>query len=115
MKLIIEFPLYIVSSYNGISNLDETLDDNISYLIGKYCYDHNIGFRILELTIADPEPKVHDGLIRYQVELEINPDEFKTAWVLDELKTNGFEKGLTIKREDRTVLYSDEFSADIAW
>ena len=105
--------MYVVCSYNGAEELDVTLDDNISYLIGKYCYDNGIAFKILDLCFVDPEPNVHDELVRYQVELGINSNEFNTDWMLKELEIENFEKGLTIRSENGEILYADEYSADI--
>ncbi len=113
MKLIVEFPMYVVCSYHGADELDVTLDDNISYLIGKYCYDNGIAFKILDLCFVAPEPNVHDELLRYHVELGVNSDEFKTDWMLKELEIENFEKGLTIRSENGEILYADEYSADI--
>ncbi|MBL0020447.1 MAG: hypothetical protein IPP17_29425 [Bacteroidetes bacterium] len=113
MKLIVEFPMYVVCSYHGADELDVTLDDNISYLIGKYCYDNGIAFKILDLCFVDPEPNVHDELLRYQVELGVNSDEFNPNWMLKELEIENFEKGLTIRSENGAILYADEYSADI--
>lgn len=113
MKLIVEFPMYVVCSYHGADELDVTLDDNISYLIGKHCYDNGIPFKILDLCFVEPEPNVHDELIRYQVELGVNSDEFNPNWMLKELEIENFEKGRTIRSEKGEILYADPFSADI--
>jgi len=113
MKLIIEFPMNIVCSYNGASNLDETLDGNISYLIGKHCYDNKIYFKILNLVFVKPKPNVNDELIRYQVEIGLNPIDFNIDWIINELEIENFEKGLTIKSENNEILYADKYTADI--
>lgn len=113
MKLIIEFPIIVLNAYNGASNLDETLDDNITYLIGKNCYDNQIEFKIVNFDFVPPVPNVNDELFRYQVELRVNEKDFKPDWMLKDLETEGFEKGLTIKSENGTILYADEYTADI--
>lgn len=113
MKLLIEFPLHIVKTYHGPGNLDETLDEHISYLIGKYCYDHQLTFRIHEIEFVDAQPKVHDELVRYWVELGVNPDQFDTRWISGELISAGYEKGLTIKTENGSTLHGDAYSPDI--
>ena len=78
MKLIIEFPLLILSTYNGVSNLDITLDDNITYLLGKHCYTNEIKFEILNLDWVKPQPNINDELIRYEVEFGVIEHEFKS-------------------------------------
>ena len=103
----------VVCSYNGASNLDETLDDNISYLIGRYCYNNEIDFKILSLEFVEPEPNVNDELIRYKIEIGTNPIDFKTDWISKELEIENFEKGLTIKSDNDEILYADEHTADI--
>lgn len=40
--------------------------------------------------------------------------EFKIEWIINSLEDNGFEKGLTIKK-NRDILYADEFTADIKY
>ena len=115
MKLTIEFPMHIVSAYHGKDNLDETMDENISYLIGKYCYDHQIDFKILSLDFIDAQPNVNDELVRYIVAIDTTSAPFKNEWILDELTKNGYEKGLTIKSEDGQILYADEYTADIQY
>ena len=105
----------ILCSYNGKSNLDETLDDNISYLIGKYFYDNKIGFKILDLDFIKPEPNINDELVRYQIEMDVNPTEFKIDWIRKELEIANFDKGLTIKSENHKILFADENTADIIY
>ena len=113
MKLLIEFPLNVVTNYHGPSNLDETLDENISYLIGKYFYANKIDFKILELEFISPKPNTNDEMIQYLVELGINEKEFEYKWILNELKNAGFEKGLTIKSTENNIIYADQYTADI--
>ncbi len=103
----------IVCSYKGENSLDETLDDKISYLLGKYCYENKIDFKILNLDFVNPEPSVNDELVRYQIELGASSKDFNTDWILSELEMESFEKGLTIKSEHEEILYADEFTADI--
>lgn len=113
MKLLIEFPVNIVTNYHGSSNLDETLDENISYLIGKYFYENQIDFKILELEFITPKPNTNDEMIQYIIELGINEKEFEYEWILNELKNAGFEKGLTIKSSENGIIYADQYTADI--
>ncbi len=105
----------IVCSYRGTSELDETLDDNISYLIGKHCYENEIDFKILNLDFVKPEPNVNDELVRYQIEIGLNPIDFKTEWILKELENENYENGLTIKSDNSEILYVDEYTADIQY
>ena len=113
MILFVEFPMDIVCSYNGTDNLDVTLDDNISYLIGKHFYDSGIKFNILDLNFISPKPNYHDELIRYKIEIELNGNNFDFNWILKKLKSNNFDKGLTIKSDKEEILYADQYSADI--
>ena len=105
----------IVCSYKGASNLDETLDDNISYLIGKYCYDNKIDLKILNLDFVKSVPNINDELIRSQIEIGINADDFNSNWILKELEVERFDKGLTIKSEKDEILYVDEYTADFKY
>ncbi|WP_445457590.1 hypothetical protein [Flavobacterium sp. HNIBRBA15423] len=115
MKLLIEFPMQIVITYHGISNLDETLDENISYLIGKYFYQNNIDFKMLSLNFIASKPNINDKLIRYEIELGVNKSEFQYDWILKELEMEGYEKGLTIKTPENEIIYADEYTADITF
>ena len=107
--------MHIVCAYNGASNLDETLDDNISYLIGKYFYENNIDFKILDMDFVVPEPEINDELVRYDVEIGIQPDKFNSDWIQKALKAEGFDKGLTIKSDNGRILFADEHTADIQY
>lgn len=113
MKLLIEFPMNVVINYHGASNLDETLDENISYLIGKYFYENKIDFKILNLEFISPKPSINDEMIQYEVEIGMNKSEFEYKWILNELKDAEFEKGLTIKSSESGIIYADLYTADI--
>ena len=115
MKLIIEFPMYILSGYHGISNLDETLDDNITHLIGKYFYDRNITFSILKIEHVQGVPNINDALVRYEVLIGLEETAFDPDWIFTELEQEGFERGLTIKSESGEILYADRHTADIQY
>lgn len=114
-KLFIEFPMHIIVHYHEVSNLDETLDENISYLLGKYFYQNSIDFKILQLDFVDPQPNIHDEHIQYVIEVGIEEEAFKYEWILTELEREGFEKGLTIRNNNREIIFADQFSADIQW
>lgn len=105
--------MLVVIHYHGVDNIDVTLDDNISYLIGKYFYDNKMEFNILSLKIVKPKPNINDELIQYEVEIGVTKTEFRYEWILDEFKKTGFEKGLTIKSLENKIIYSDLFTADI--
>ena len=114
-KLFIEFPMHIVAHYHGASNLDETLDENISYLLGKYFYQNSIDFKILQLDFVDPQPNIHDKHIQYEIAVGVEKEVFNYEWILQELEREGFEKGLTIRNNNREIIFADQFSADIQW
>ncbi len=111
MKIFIEFPIYELRKYKGVDNLDVVLDDNISYLIGKYFYDNHIYFKILALDFILPKPNVNDELVKYTV--EIGSANLNYKWIFNELERCGFKKGLTIKNANGKVIYADECTADI--
>lgn len=71
MKLIVEFPLKILESYNGRDYLDEILDDNISYLLGEYCFENKIEFKIISLDLMKAVTELSDELVRYILEIKI--------------------------------------------
>jgi len=107
--------MHIVCSYNGASNLDETLDDNISYLMGKYFYDNNMDFEILDMDFVSPKPEINDELVRYHVEIGIQQDKFNSDWIRKALENEGFGNGLTIKSIHGKILFADSSTADIQY
>ncbi len=112
MIIIVEFPLDIINSYNGASNLDITLDDNISYLIGKYFYENKIDFKIDKIEFVSLKHNKNDELVRYELQIAVDKSQFRYEWILNELKQNGFDKGSTIKDINGEIIYADDYMAN---
>ena len=112
-QLVIEFPTYILTGYNGLNNLDETLDDNITYVIGRYFYENEIGFAVESLNFIQPIPNHNDELVRYVVSIEHADPAFCVRTIVRELTDDGFERGCTIRIFGGAVLHADSHSADI--
>ena len=91
MKQIREFPMSIICSYKGESNLDETLDDHITCLIGKYFCENKIEYKILDLNCVKPRPNINDELIQYKVEMNVNLIDVKIDSIQKELEN--FKRG----------------------
>ncbi len=107
----IEFPMLILCSYNGASNLDVTIDDNLVYLLGKHFHDNKLNFKIEEVKLVEPTPGENDELVRFEVEMDIG--EFESEFIRKELEYQGFEKGLTIKLTNGKTLFADNHTSDI--
>jgi len=112
-ELIIEFPMCVVNAYNGAGNVDETLDDNITYIIGRHFHEYDIEFSIQSMNLVPPTPEVNDELVRYRVTIHSDDAEECPKRVLAELKADGFERGCTIKTMAGGLLHADEYTADI--
>jgi len=113
MHLLIEFPMHVVASYHGPGNLDVALDDNISYLIGKYCHDHQIPFTIHSIDFVPAQPQLSDELVRYKVEMGMKKQEFKPEQIFEDLEKEGYERGLTIRELDGQILFADKATGDL--
>lgn len=73
MQIIIEFPVSILATYHGVSNLDETIDENLTIFIERYFYHNNISFKILSLNFKNPVPNTNDELFQYIIEIYGTP------------------------------------------
>jgi hypothetical protein len=112
MNIIIEFPLQVLNSYNGQDNLDETLDENITWLIKEYFLENSIEFDFKEsIQFVKPTPQKNDELVRYN--LTIKSETLDLNNLVKKLENKGFEKGLTITTQDRSPIYFDQYTADI--
>ena len=113
-KLTIEFPMYVLATYNGgLSNLDETLDDNITYIIGRHFHENKIGFAIESMDTIPAVPSNNDELVRYVVNIESDDSNSCAQAVVRELTADRYAKGCTIRGIDGVVLYADSHTADI--
>ena len=90
-----------------------TIDDNMVYLIGKHFHDNKLNFRIDKIEFVEPTPNKNDELVRFEVEIEMDKEQFESEFIRKELEHEGFEKGLTIKLPTGETLFADKHTSDI--
>jgi len=109
-KLIIEFPMRVLSTYNGgLENLDITLDDNITYFL---CTASGIA-SILESDIISSIVGESEELYRYCVDYKDSSQSDAVESVVHILPIEKYVRGCTIRSSDGAILRSDEHTADI--
>ena len=110
-KLIIEFPMRVLASYNGgLENLDITLDDNITYFLRSAVR----GARILKSDEVQPIPGELEKLYRYIVDYVDSSETEAVKAVVEALSADGYLRGCTIRSSDNAILRSDEDTHDVA-
>jgi len=85
-----EFPISILEKYNGIDNLDVTIDDNLLYLIFDNIIIQKVEYKY-KLNLSD------EFLI---VCIKVNEEKFEYEKVIDCLKQNKMINGLKINVEN---------------
>ena len=113
-KLTVEFPMFVLAGYNGgLSNLDVTLDDNITYLLGRQFYEIDVDFNVISMEHVDPIPNQNDELVRYEIEIGNDDARSCATSIIAELTSEGYARGCTIRCADGLVLHADLLTADI--
>ncbi|QDU58404.1 hypothetical protein Pan181_46390 [Aeoliella mucimassa] len=113
-QLIIEFPMRILAEYNGgLSNLDETLDDNITWLLGRPFDENGTPFQVECLNRVPATPDCNDPLVRYNVQVEHEDARLCASQIVATLTAEGYVRGCTIRTLDGQVLHVDSDTADI--
>jgi ABC-type ATPase with predicted acetyltransferase domain len=113
MTLFIEFPMMVISDYNGADGVNETLDDHITDLVLQPFEERDIEAKLVKIDFVDPVPNANDELVRYEIEADIEAKDFRANWFQQAFEAEGYEKGLTIKDHHGESLYHDEDTADI--
>ncbi len=113
MKIAIEFPMFVLNSYQEKDERYLTVEDHILELVENSLDEGGVAAKLTKRDLLDPVPNVHDEMIRYEFELDVDAKEFKPAIILNKMEAEGFEKGLTIKDQKDESLYHDAYTADI--
>ncbi|RZJ86937.1 MAG: hypothetical protein EOO60_12815 [Hymenobacter sp.] len=115
VEILIEFPLAVLASHYGSSNLDEAWDDNIAYLITSTLLEHQVHIKSATLTMEQGSEKAL-GKLCYQLLLLVRPPLFDFNWLINSLGAVGFQRGLHLKLASKTGVfkgcYRAEFAAD---
>ncbi|WP_338793541.1 hypothetical protein [Bernardetia sp. MNP-M8] len=85
------FPIAVLKEYNGIDNLDITIDDNLVYFITKPILEEQIEFNVNLIWEQKDYLDIH---------LEINEEKFNPKIVLNSLKENQMINGLESLKEE---------------
>ena len=114
-ELYIEFPISVLAEYNGISNLDETWDDNIMYIINQSLSDSGVSIKKSEIVMV-PESIHFEEKLCYHVTLIPTLQRVDLNSVVISLKKENFHKGLCIlKRQNnatKQIIYKDKYHDD---
>ncbi|MBB5635262.1 hypothetical protein HDF26_004599 [Pedobacter cryoconitis] len=119
IEIKIEFPVSVLSEYNGPDNLDETWDENISYIINESLNDNNLLIKEARIEIypvsvkIEPAPARNDEVFSYELTLIIKPPGCNFQFIADSLTSAGYQKGLCIKKKSAyngfETIYTDEY------
>jgi hypothetical protein len=96
LEIQIEFPVAVLASYQGISDLDVTWDDTILPLINKILSSHSVRIKSAELTII-PASIGPAKKISYRLFLLAQPPVFDFNWLINSLTKAGYQRGLHLK------------------
>ncbi len=116
MNIKIEFPVLLLSSYNGAENLDVTWDNDIAPLIHQSLREAGISLQNAKVDFVKAIPQVNDEKISYSFNLTTSWTELITEQLVDALKEAGYQAGLCIKEvvnNRESVLYAESDCADI--
>lgn len=94
IEIIIEFPIDILSEYNGPSDLDVTWDDNIMYFINDSLVNNGIHIKQSQLEIGE-------RTLSYSLVLVAKPPILDLSCIVDRLIKENFQKGLAIKQNTK--------------
>jgi hypothetical protein len=95
IEIQIRFPIAVLNSYNGASNLDETWDDHLMPCINKALLDRSIHLKKAALTI-DTTASLFTPELCYQLQLIAQPPAFDVNWIVDALAAENKLRGLII-------------------
>ncbi len=105
IKYYVTFPLSILCEYNGASNLDVTIDDELLLYIIEPLIKGQIEYNY-EIINEDWELKEQFNLC-----LKVNREKFNPKIIIDNLKKNQMINGLKLFKEEYnklTEIYSNE-------
>ncbi|WP_425077890.1 hypothetical protein [Psychroserpens sp. S379A] len=91
------FPLKILSEYNGIENLDVTIDDNLAYFIMEPILLNKIEYDFEFIWTKNDADKKTNSL---DICVKLNDDKFDPQIVLDNLKNQKMINGLELYKEE---------------
>ena len=115
IEVFVEFPVSVLASYNGESNLDETWDDNIMAIINSSLSDTDLSIEESEISIL-PATIAHEEKLSYRMSIIAKPPIVDLSCIVSNLKKENFDKGLCIKVKatdnSLNTLYSDSLCAD---
>jgi hypothetical protein len=96
LEILVEFPVAVLASYHGSSNLDTTWDDTIAPLLHQALREHKVRVKSASLSIT-PDAAEAPGKLSYQLLLIVRPPIFDFAWLIAALDLAGFLRGLHLK------------------
>jgi hypothetical protein len=92
VEIFIEFPIEVLSTYNGISNLDITIDDQIVPCIHSALKNNGI-----DMKKNGSELMFNNGIFQYRMLLIAQAPNLDLNCIVEALNKEHFENSLSIK------------------
>ena len=104
------FLLTVLEQYNGAGNLDETLDDNLTYYIISPILRRKSEYQFEYIWKNQQEDTATNTLT---IRVKVNDTNFDYREVIDQLRKENMLSGLRLYKEEYgglTLLYSEDIS-----
>jgi hypothetical protein len=118
IKLLLEFPIRILDSYHGASNLDVTVDEDILDALAVGLCEAGIEYEVTGIAWQlEPVPGVSEPFLTIGLQIESDAPEMVAQAIFEALRKTDRAGGLCIRQERKwgpKVLHFDGQVADIA-
>jgi hypothetical protein len=112
LEIQIEFPVAVLASYHGGSNLDIIWDDTIAPLIHKSLRENQVQIKSTTLRLTTGSKEL-SGRLSYQLFLIAKPPLFDFNWIIAALATAGFLQGLHLKLATKAGLFESCYDHEL--
>ncbi|MDJ0366057.1 hypothetical protein QMK33_12910 [Hymenobacter sp. H14-R3] len=113
LEILIEFPVAVLASYYGLSNLDEICDDNIFYLITNILLKNKVYIKRAHFLV-EQKSEHSSGNISYKMFLVVRPPLFDFNWIIDALSKEGFQRGMHLKLASKNGIFESCYQDKIS-
>jgi hypothetical protein len=110
LEIQIEFPVAVLTSYQGTTNLDVIWDDTILPLINTALHNHQVRIKSATLAIL-PGSQVIAEKLSYQLLLIVKPPFFDFGWIINSLTRAGLQRGLCLNAATRAGSFGRYYTA----
>ncbi|MDY3538152.1 hypothetical protein PG275_09085 [Riemerella anatipestifer] len=106
IEYLLIFPLNVLFGYNGESDMDVTIDDELLFYILEPLIKNNIEY---DYDIVEREWNIEEN--KFSIILTVNKEKFNPQIVIENLKINKMIKGLKLFKKEYnklTEVFRDE-------